>query len=141
MSEYEKGFMTGLFIGVIVMLLVFLNPLLCKAEPWTPEEISYQIADELLFFLDRCQTQEARLHDDLKEGNLILGSNPGLQEIDLYFAAVGIVHPLITAWLDRKGHILGWKCNPRLVWLKGTAIFQSVVVISNGFKLEWRFRF
>ncbi len=116
-----------LFIILIVILACL--PLDCEgAEPWTKEEVTYQIADEILFYIDRCQTQEAVMHG-FKEHNFILGKHPSRQTIDNYFIAVGIIHPVITHYLPRKY---------KMIWLKSTTMLQYIVIMNNGFKLKWR---
>ncbi len=87
----------------ILIIIFFLSvaPAYCGDE-WTTEDTAYQSAFLAITAIDWLQTKEIARDPAHKESNPILGSNPGQNEIDMYFAGCAIAHTAIAYYLPRK---------------------------------------
>lgn len=88
--------------GILIILLLITSPVyswsLDQADPWTKTDITLEIIDLGLKFMDAKQTHDivSRQNEGYYETNFILGEHPSHGEVNAYFATTAIGHILIA---------------------------------------------
>lgn len=89
----------------MVLFLLVASPSL--ADEWTTADTAREVTYLALHVVDWGQTLDIENHPDLRETNPILGSHPSRGEINTYFIATGLLHPIVSYGL-RKYAPDGW---------------------------------
>jgi len=118
---------------LIVLLLILLFPSVAfSADEWTRSEMAWEAAWQFSHGIDWLQTRYIAEHpDDYSEINPILGDHPSKHEVNVYFAAGAILHPIVSHYLPRKY---------RRIWQKVTFSASAACVgwnFSIGVGLEF----
>lgn len=119
-----------LFLMLIVCVLLMTKPAL--SNEWSEKDINYELAYQVLHFVDWKQTQYITKNcDNYYEKNPILGKCPTIGEVNRYFAITSLLHWGISHWLSDKN---------RGAWQYFTIGFQTATVSNNfniGLKVEF----
>lgn len=69
---------------------------------WTKKDTAYQTAFLLIHAVDYLQTKEIARSSHYHERNIILGSHPEQNKIDIYFLSTAVLHTGIAYFLPAK---------------------------------------
>lgn len=131
MSDFRSFFVRTTQLGyTLILILLLASPAL--ADEWTRADTYREVAYLALHCADWSQTLTiADNPQKWNETNPILGSHPSRGDVNTYFIATGLLHPVISYVLPRP-----W----REVWQYGT-IGLEVVVVGNNARIGIGFSF
>jgi len=121
-------------IIVFVSIFILLSCSTAMAQPfsnWSKQDYARQIALSIFHTADWLQTRDIATNPNYRENNPVLGENPSLSEVNLYFGAT-----LLGSW------IVADVLSPE--WRKG---FQYIYIgveascVSNNFNAGVQFKF
>jgi hypothetical protein len=98
---------------------------------WTRTDYALEGSYLMLHFIDWRQTRTIAKDDDYHERNPILGRDPSVREVDVYFAVTTVLHPIVSHFLPK----------PYRTWWQGiTVTVAGTCVIHNwhvGIRMDW----
>ncbi len=113
-----------------LVLLVAVLVLGCGPRTWTKADTAREAAYLALHGVDWGQTLDIADHPEKwHERNPVLGSHPGRGEVNAYFIATGLLHPVVSYGL-RKYAPDGWS----EAWQYGT-IGLELYCVGNNYSL------
>ncbi len=135
--EYRGPFFFGkVTTGAYVLALLLLVACPAHADEWTTADTAREVTYLALHVVDWGQTLEVSNHPEkYHEHNVILGKHPSRGEVNAYFIATGLLHPVVSYGL-RKYTPDGWV----QAWQYVT-IGIEVGATANNFKLGIGFGF
>jgi hypothetical protein len=90
---------------------------------WETKDTTLELSYYGLHIMDWAQTRYIALHpEEYKETNIILGEDPSIEKIDIYFASTLILHTIISYLLPD---------NFRLYWQISTISLEGGCIIHN----------
>src|SRR3990167_6216025 len=96
-----------IYIFSIIILLIFVSNA-NAAEKWTKEDISYQVASNILLLADWKQTRWITKYSE--EANPLIGESIG--NVNTYFISVLILHNLISHYIPTQNMAInGYMCR------------------------------
>lgn len=109
----------------ILILLLLACP--AHADEWTQADTAREVAYLALHVVDWGQTLYIADHPrEFHECNPILGSHPSRGEVNAYFIATGLLHPVVSYGL-RKYAPDGWV----QAWQYGTSAMEIICIGNN----------
>jgi len=104
----------------------------CIGDRWSEREWGRETAWQVLHAVDWRQTRYIAKHPDrYYESNPVLGKHPSTAEVDVYFLAGALLHPLITDLLPGEY---------RFYWQWITIGISGICVGNNylvGIRMDW----
>jgi hypothetical protein len=108
-----------------IISAIFLSLLITpasRADEWTTQEISKQVAIGALFAIDAAQTLDIKRNPESWERNPLLGSHPSDKKIISYFLTAAILHTVLADSLSAKHR----------AWLQNGTIAVELIVVGNN---------
>ena len=116
---------------LLLALILTASPGIAADWTWSKEDTVREAVGLGLTILDFGQTNHIADSDDRLELNPILGPRPSREEVRDYFAAVLILHPLISYALPAKAEVWGFNLKPRTAWQYFYIGVEATAVASN----------
>ena len=112
------------FKVLIIALILLVSASAMAAEKWTDDDYALEGSYLALHFVDWRQTRTiAKNPDRYYEINPILGRHPSTTEVDIYFAATTLLHPIISHYLPQ----------PYRKWFQSVSVILSGTCVVNNF--------
>lgn len=122
---FRSFYAKGTHLGYTLFLILFLVPP-CNlyADEWTREDTYREVAYLALHVADWGQTLEIADHPEKwHEHNPVLGSHPSRGEVNAWFIATGLLHPVVSYALPRPY---------REIWQYSTIVLEIGVTAHNA---------
>lgn len=127
-------------IAVLIAALIALLTLFGCAG-WSNQDIAAETAWQIGNVIDWSQTRTIAKNPDIyQERNVILGSHPTTESVDIFMAVAAIVHPVISHALPQDAHIFGAHLKPRMYWQFITIGEKGACIVGNhraGITVDW----
>jgi hypothetical protein len=96
---------------ILIIILLFI-PTTINADDWTNADAALQATYSLFHIADWNQTLQIINDNERKEANIILGSNPSEDQVNLYFTSTLLGHYYVAKKLNRPYRAL-WQ----MLWI------------------------
>jgi hypothetical protein len=116
----------------ILFVLLTLTSCAGSGARWNKEEKALEAAYLTLHVIDWGQTRYVAKHpEEYRERNPILGQHPSTEQVDTYFIATALLHPLVTHYLPR----------PYRRWWQAISITMGGACVINNASVgvKWEF--
>jgi len=121
-------------IIVLASILVFLCCSTATAQPfsdWSKQDYARQIALSVFHTADWLQTRDIATNPDYRENNPVLGNNPSLSKVNLYFGTT-----LFGSWIVADALPLEWRKGFQYIY-----VGVEASCVSSNFNAGVKFNF